>query len=235
LTLAIPPGQLKYARRISQAQGTQGPDNSSQNRPADDDTAMTGDQDLDVQMEGGEKGAGEDDDNGLNGDKGVTAPTSSSNTQTTDGSTATGDTTTVHDAEMEVDRALTSDAAAGPPTVLDDSIEIQAPNTDKPTDADVAESRPKREHAISAGNFDALKDDVILASIISLTELEKRFIDIDGRLSSTQKETRPPNSWKAMRGKRNNQDLGTLFEMREDYFVWKHPRIVKTPQKTTLK
>lgn len=196
---------------------------------------MTGDHDLDVQMEGGETSAGKDDDNDLNGDKGVTAQTSSSNTKTTDGGTATGDTTTVHDAELEVDRALTSDAAAGPPNVLDESIKTQAPDTDKPTNADVAGSPPNREHEISAGNSDALKDDVILASIISLTELEKRFIDIDGRLSSTQKETRPPNSWKAMRGKRNNQDLGTLFEMREDYFVWKHPKIVKTPQETTRK
>lgn len=68
----------------------------------------------------------------------------------------------------------------------------------------------------------------IVHSISSLTQLEHRIIDIDGRLSS---KTLPiQNTWKNFRGIRNNQDLGSLFEIREDFYVYKNPQIVKEPK-----
>ncbi|KAG8531988.1 uncharacterized protein KY384_003624 [Bacidia gigantensis] len=100
--------------------------------------------------------------------------------------------------------------------------------------------RTEIEKATAAGNdlqepasppspFQSPVEDAILTPISTLAELEKRIIEIDGRVD---KSTRIVNSWKAMRGKRNNQDLGSLFEMREEFYVRQSPKIVKTPQTT---
>ena len=72
-------------------------------------------------------------------------------------------------------------------------------------------------------------DGVVIHEISSLSQLEVKILEIDGRLNLN--EVRPSiNPWKALRGKRSNQDLGTLFEMREEYYVWKHPHIPKPPR-----
>ena len=72
-------------------------------------------------------------------------------------------------------------------------------------------------------------DDAIIHEISTLAQLEVKILEIDGRLNLN--EVRPSiNPWKALRGKRNNQDLGTLFEMREEFYVWKHPHIPKAPR-----
>ena len=74
------------------------------------------------------------------------------------------------------------------------------------------------------------EEDVILHTIRILKHLEDKIVDIDGRFKGTGARS-SVNTWKALRCKRNNQDLGSLFEMREEFYVWKHPQIVKTPQK----
>ena len=72
-------------------------------------------------------------------------------------------------------------------------------------------------------------DDAVIYEISTLSQLEVKILEIDGRLNLN--EVRPSiNPWKALRGKRNNQDLGTLFEMREEFYVWKHPHIPKPPR-----
>ena len=72
-------------------------------------------------------------------------------------------------------------------------------------------------------------DDAIIHEISTLAQLEVKILEIDGRLNLN--EVRPSiNPWRALRGKRNNQDLGTLFEMREEFYVWKHPHIPKPPR-----
>lgn len=72
-------------------------------------------------------------------------------------------------------------------------------------------------------------DDAVIHEISTLSQLEVKILEIDGRLNLN--EVRPSiNPWKALRGKRNNQDLGTLFEMREEFYVWKHPHIPKPPR-----
>ena len=82
-------------------------------------------------------------------------------------------------------------------------------------------------HASSSGLTE--EDEDILRTISSLTDLENKIIDIDGRLSS--KDTPVQNAWKNFRGIRDNQDLGSLFEMREEFYVYKHPKIVKQPKR----
>ena len=69
----------------------------------------------------------------------------------------------------------------------------------------------------------------ILYKISSLRELEHRIVDIDGRFKSQDLPTQNP--WKNFRGIRNHQDLGSLFEMRDEFYVYKHPQIVKEPKR----
>ena len=59
--------------------------------------------------------------------------------------------------------------------------------------------------------------------------LENKIIEIDGRLDP--KDAPIASSWRFIRVQRNNQDLGSLFDMREEFYVWKSPTIVKTPKK----
>ena len=73
------------------------------------------------------------------------------------------------------------------------------------------------------------EEEDILHSISSLTQLESKIVDIDGRFNS--REIGVQNAWKNFRGIRNHQDLGSLFEMREEFYVYKHPRIVKEPKR----
>ena len=69
----------------------------------------------------------------------------------------------------------------------------------------------------------------ILHSVSSLNQLEQKIVEIDGRMNP--KGLPVQNTWKNFRGIRNNQDLGSLFEMREDFYVDKHPKIVKEPKR----
>ena len=71
-------------------------------------------------------------------------------------------------------------------------------------------------------------EDAICYDITTLQQLENKVIDVDGRLKSS--DVPSVNAWRFIRCKRNNQDLGSLFEMREEYYVYKHPQMVKTPQ-----
>ena len=77
----------------------------------------------------------------------------------------------------------------------------------------------------SATVFHKEEEEDIIQSISNLTHLEHKIVDIDGHFNS--KDISIQNAWKNFRGIRNNQDLGSLFEMREDFYVYKHPRIVK--------
>lgn len=73
------------------------------------------------------------------------------------------------------------------------------------------------------------QEEDVLHSISILTQLENKIVDIDGQFNS--KDIATQNTWKSFRGIRDNQDLGTLFEMREAFHVYKHPRIVKEAKK----
>ena len=58
-------------------------------------------------------------------------------------------------------------------------------------------------------------DDPVSYTLTSLQSLETKILEVDGRI----KNPGNGNSWKAMRAKRDNQDMGTLWEMREEYYV----------------
>ncbi len=111
--------------------------------------------------------------------------------------------------------------------VEDDEVELVSKT-------EVKRSTPELEsidhNPSTTATASALKsDDAVIHEISTLSQLEVKILEIDGRLNLN--EVRPSiNPWKALRGKRNNQDLGTLFEMREEFYVWKHPHIPKPPR-----
>ena len=102
----------------------------------------------------------------------------------------------------------------------------------KDATSEVTTSKGKRENGVTvqtnggqpssaarAGAEDTLYE------ISNLTQLEHKLVDIDGRFQS--KDMSVQNTWKTFRCSRTNQDMGTLFEIREEHYVHKHPKIVK--------
>ena len=66
--------------------------------------------------------------------------------------------------------------------------------------------------------------------IKTVKNLVEKIIEIDGRLAP--KDAPIVSNWRFMRLLRKNQDLGSLFDVREEYYVWNSPTIVKTPKQT---
>lgn len=71
--------------------------------------------------------------------------------------------------------------------------------------------------------------EVVLHTITNPSQLEKKIIEVDGRIKV--KDLPTFNTWRTSRGLRNNQDLGTLFEMREAFYVYQYPMITR-PRKS---
>lgn len=62
------------------------------------------------------------------------------------------------------------------------------------------------------------QEDVVLFTADNVRALEDKIIELDGRTTNLHHH----NAWKCIRCQRNNQDLGSLFEVREEYYVFKH-------------
>lgn len=131
------------------------------------------------------------------------------------------------------DKTDENDAAGG---INPEDTEVEANNS--PQENEIHGSTASKEGNLKEASAQtnggqsltpALQEEDILYSISSLQHLENKVIEIDGRFDS--KVVRSTNSWKSFRGIRNNQDLGTLFEMREEFYVYKHPQIVKEAKK----
>ncbi|KAI4279483.1 MAG: hypothetical protein L6R38_005030 [Xanthoria sp. 2 TBL-2021] len=58
---------------------------------------------------------------------------------------------------------------------------------------------------------------VVHFTISTLWSLEKKIIEIDSRLPSS---TRTASAWRDIRCRRNEQDMGSLFEMRDEYYAY---------------
>lgn len=64
------------------------------------------------------------------------------------------------------------------------------------------------------------EEDVVRYTVFNVQMLENKILELDGRTS-------PPytrgNAWKQFRCQRDNQDMGSLYEVREGYYVFRHP------------
>ena len=79
------------------------------------------------------------------------------------------------------------------------------------------------------GSLGSSEEDVIVVTSTTLKNIADHCLDTDGRIAS--KDAPPASAWRAMRVKRNNQDLGSMFEIRDEYFVNMDATTVKTPKK----
>ncbi|KAL8830728.1 MAG: hypothetical protein Q9170_005609 [Blastenia crenularia] len=64
----------------------------------------------------------------------------------------------------------------------------------------------------------ATEYDVILYQVTGLYALEKKILEIDGRAKPS---SRTASTWRDIRCRRNEQDMGSLFEMRDEYYAYK--------------
>lgn len=236
LIFAIPPGQLKYARPMAKSENAI-KDIPKQERALQPDnvTQSTAPNSLDGETS-----------NVANGEpsyltNGLEPPAESQ----PDDSEATKDNVT----EMDIKATGGETNGQGVETIVVKSVEqngnrvpsedlsvvnVEDDEVDLVPKTEVKRSTPEPE--IIEHNFPTTAtayapdpDDAVVHEICTLAQLEVKILEIDGRLNLN--EVRPSiNPWKALRGKRNNQDLGTLFEMREEFYVWKHPHIPKPPR-----
>ncbi len=91
---------------------------------------------------------------------------------------------------------------------------------------------PALETNEQASNIDSVTG-CFLYDVWKPQGLENRVIEIDGRMDP--KDAPIASSWRYIRVLRNNQDLGSLFDIREELYVWNSSSIVKTPKKANRK
>ena len=226
LTFAIPPGQRKYSRHIYES-------NASRDNEPEVKATMAGiDEQLPISLESDIHGAEAgttieaDDDEGpvvsKAGDgvsiiietaqNGRCPEIGSTDPEAVDSKTAED-----RNGELEQREGLEVETSAEPKK--DETPEITTPKGKRENGVTIQTNGSNPSSAARSENEDTLHE------ISNLTQLEHKLVDIDGRFQS--KEISVQNTWKTFRCSRNNQDMGTLFEIREEFFVYKHPRIVK--------
>ncbi|KAL8969261.1 MAG: hypothetical protein Q9197_004431 [Variospora fuerteventurae] len=100
----------------------------------------------------------------------------------------------------------------------------KTPSSTQPTIGDEPEPPPvatehiptlnERPEPLSA----ATEHDVVLYTTTGMWELEKQIVKIDGR---AKPGSRTASTWRAIRCRRNEQDMGSLFEIRDEYYAYK--------------
>ncbi|KAL8725752.1 MAG: hypothetical protein Q9166_007152 [cf. Caloplaca sp. 2 TL-2023] len=220
VTLAIPPGQLKFARRLSQFSTTE--PNKAKMPPPSTIPSSTAD----------------------TADEGTTMEEASVMTdevKTEIETTPLADCTKVSD-PMEVHQSSVQtevgeentksdisvvDNAKSPAAIPDDGSKQQASTQPTAPDSGPASPENMTEHLkpTTTSTNDAneaisiAKDyDVILWKGTNLNALAKKILAIDGRAKS---DARTASTWRDIRCRRNEQDMGSLFEMRDEYYAYK--------------
>lgn len=226
LTFAIPPGQRKYSRRMFESGA------SGDTEPEADVTMVDGDQ-LPPTVVDSMPGA----------TQGVTGTETNCGEESRASENGVGASVvkeTVENGNLPDIKAQKADIASENKTDEDDvaegtNSEGTAVNVNtKPEQNGIHEATtPEGDNANGlAAQTDggqsskaSTQEEDVFHSISVLTQLENKIVDVDGHFNS--KDIPTQNAWRSFRGLRNNQDLGTLFEMREEFYVYKHPQIVK--------
>ena len=109
--------------------------------------------------------------------------------------------------------------------MADDSIPTPPPDGDAPSTANSTQNLEPEitDEKASSQPSCATKpegppegtDEIIVTDIQGLTALSTKIIEIDGRI----KEIPNGNAWKEFRSYRNNQDMGSLWEVRQAWFL----------------
>ena len=234
LTFAIPPGQRKYSRHMFES-GTQrdanaeaeaapaGRDDEPQKNVVGKPTNVPLNVDTDVHGGDASEASGN-----LNG-------ALTSGEMPNDGSLQVGN--KPQDAESAMNGGKAEGGSVDAIESENTAMEANTNPPDQETSKSIAveDIEPNEASANANGDqasttvFRKEEEEDIIHSISNLTQLEHKIVDIDGHFNS--KDISIQNTWKNFRGIRNHQDLGSLFEMREDFYVYKHPQIVKEPKR----
>ena len=197
MTFAIPPAQLKYARRLA-------PDEDEDGKLKNRKTGDTPTADKNAEGNDAEHNGAEDITAKIDNAEDIDVKNSNAEDIDVKNSNAQD-----NNVENDYTQAKSSDPS---------HVEGKR-TTPRPCDAEapsMAEPSPAPSSQLSAIPSDV--DDVVLASITTLQALEEKIVTIDGRLGKKV----DGNAFKSIRVKRNNQDLGSLFEIREEWYVYKN-------------
>lgn len=227
LMFAIPPGQRKYSRHIYETTA------SRDSEPEVKATMVVDDEQLPNNLESETHGAEAGTTIETDGDKGPVVSQKGDGVSIVMETAQNGhcpeirstdpeavlDSKTAEDrnGEPEQPEGLEVEASAEPQK--EETLEVTSSKVNRENGATVQTNGGNPSSAARSENEDTLHE------ISNLTQLEHKLVDIDGRFQS--KEISVQNTWKTFRCSRNNQDMGTLFEIREEFYVYKHPRIVK--------
>ena len=227
LTFAIPPGQRKYSRHINESTA------SRDNEPGGTATMAGVDEQLPNSLESKTNGAEAGTTIKADSDEGPVVSQEEDGVPNIRETAQNGRCPEIGstDPEAVLDSKTAEDRIGEPERREGFEVEASAEPQNDAT-PEVTTSKGKRGNGVTvqtnggnpssaarAGTEDTLYE------ISNLTQLEHKLVDIDGRFQS--KDMSVQNTWKTFRCSRTNQDMGTLFEIREEYYVHKHPRIVK--------
>ena len=70
------------------------------------------------------------------------------------------------------------------------------------------------------GGSASTQENVILCTVENVRALETKILELDGRVEHRTHV----NAWKMIRCQRDNQDLGSLFDIRESYYLRTHSK-----------
>lgn len=228
LTFAIPPGRRKYSRHMfeSKTSGNTEPEARAA-LPGSDEQPPTGvdsESGIAQVFAGTEANGGELSEASEKGDGALVIKEIAENGDLPDNSKAQKAELTLKDKTGEIDAVKAT---------IPEDPEVDANN--KPQGNKIHESTMSEEAYTNGASAQtnggqssappALQEEDVLHNISGLKHLERKIVEVDGRFNS--KEIATQNVWRNFRGIRKMQDLGTLFEMREEFYVYKHPQIVK--------
>ncbi|KAL8938615.1 MAG: hypothetical protein Q9211_003119 [Gyalolechia sp. 1 TL-2023] len=216
VTLAIPPGQLKFARRLTQGNSSEkesamGVATSEAVPEPEMSTAEEGKVE-DTTMANGETNAEEE--STSVSDLNHTTP---ARVDVAQGTKAGAEETIIQqppprEADMDPPRSVKRELRTRPPNRCTISPS-HAPSTNNVDDSPTAST--DADHNLIAA---ATEYDVVLYEITGLYALERKILEIDGR---ARPGSRTNSTWRDIRCRRDEQDMGSLFEMRDEYYAYK--------------
>lgn len=122
---------------------------------------------------------------------------------------------------VEIKNAQPVESSTSPSVVINNSATATvAPENGKPTPAHDTttvpqiteqDTPPSSSSMLSLGGIEV----VVLPNVPGITALENKMIEVDGRI----KHIPNGNAWKEFRSYRNNQDMGSLWEVRQAWYM----------------
>lgn len=128
---------------------------------------------------------------------------------------------TVKDSNDDIKNAETEDQASTPiqtPQLRKGSSTVSSELSNlPPSSQDVQTPTDPTTNDHSDPLSAATEYDIILYTTTGLWELEKEILKIDGRVKPG---SRTASTWRVIRCRRDEQDMGSLFEMRDEYYAY---------------